>query len=58
MKIEMALLFIVDFDVEYFKCLQQGLILDYPCRGQNIPCDFKPAIPKIPELLKKQSPKK
>ena len=49
---------IIDFAVEYFKCLQQGLILDYPHRGQNIPCDFKPAIPKIPELLKNQSPKK
>ena len=49
---------IVDFAVEYFKCLQQGLILDYPHQGQNITCDFKPAIPKIPELLKNQSPKK
>ena len=46
---------IVDFAVEYFKCLQQGLILDYPHRGQNIPCIFKSAIPKIPELLKNQS---
>ena len=45
---------IVDFAVEYFKCLQQGLILDYPHRGQSIPCDFKPAIPKIPDLLKNQ----
>ena len=45
---------IVDFAVEYFKCLQQGLILDYPHRGQNIPCDFKPSIPKIPPLLKNQ----
>ena len=58
MKIEMTLLFIVDFALEYFKCLQQGLILGYPYRGQNIPCDFKPTIPKIPELLKNQSPKK
>ena len=49
---------IVDFAVEYFKCLQQGLILDYPHRGQNIPCDFEPSISKIPELLKNQSPKK
>ena len=49
---------IVDFAIEYFKCLQQGLILDYPHRGQNIPCIFKPAIPKIPKLLKNQSPKK
>ena len=46
---------IVDFAVEYFKCLQQGLILDYPHRGQNIPCDFKPSVPKIPELLKNQA---
>ena len=49
---------IVDFAIEYFKCLQQGLILDYPHRGQNIPCDFEPSISKIPELLKNQSPKK
>ena len=46
---------IIDFAVEYFKCLQQGLILDYPHRGQNIPCDFKPAIPKIPDSLKNQT---
>ena len=46
---------IVDFAVEYFKCLQQGLVLDYPHRGQNIPCDFKPSVPKIPPLLKNQS---
>ena len=46
---------IVDFAVEYFKCLQQGLILDYPDRGQNIPCDFKPAVPKIPPQLKHQN---
>ena len=46
---------IVDFAIEYFKCLQQGPILDYPHRGKNIPCIFKLAIPKIPELLKNQS---
>ena len=47
---------IVDFSVEYFKCLQEGLVLDYPKKGKNIPCDFKPRIPKIPEiLLKKKS---
>ena len=43
---------IVDFGVEYFKCLQQGLILDYPFKGENIPCDFKVSVPKIPESLK------
>ena len=43
---------IIDFGVEYFKCLQQGLILDYAHKGANIPCDFKPAVPKIPISLK------
>ena len=43
---------IIDFGVEYFKCLQQGLILDYAYKGVNIPCDFKPSIPKIPSSLK------
>ncbi len=43
---------IIDFGVEYFKCLQQGLILDYAHKGENIPCDFKPAVPKIPQSLK------
>ena len=43
---------IIDFGVEYFKCLQQGLILDYAQKGENIPCDFKPAVPKIPASLK------
>ena len=39
---------IIDFGVEYFKCLQQGIILDYAYKGENIPCDFKPTVPKIP----------
>ena len=43
---------IIDFGVEYFKCLQQGLILDYAHKGVNIPCDFKPSVPKIPASLK------
>ncbi len=43
---------IIDFGVEYFKCLQQGLILDYAQKGVNIPCDFKPSVPKIPPSLK------
>ena len=43
---------IFDFGVEYFKCLQQGLILDYAYKGVNIPCDFKPSVPKIPSSLK------
>ena len=43
---------IIDFGIEYFKCLQQGLILDYAYKGANIPCDFKPSVPKIPASLK------
>ena len=43
---------IIDFGIEYFKCLQQGLILDYAHKGRNIPCDFKPCVPKIPASLK------
>ena len=43
---------IIDFGVEYFKCLQQGLILDYAHKGVNIPCDFRPSVPKIPSSLK------
>ena len=43
---------IISFSIEYFKCLEQGLILDYPDRGKNIPCDFEPRIPKMPESLK------
>ena len=43
---------IIDFGIEYFKCLQQGLILDYAHKGENIPCDFKPSVPKIPASLK------
>ena len=43
---------IIDFGVEYFRCLQQGLILDYAQKGDNIPCDFKPTVPKIPRSLK------
>ena len=43
---------IIDFGVEYFRCLQQGLILDYDQKGENIPCDFKPTVTKIPRSLK------
>ena len=45
---------IVDFSVEYFKCLEEGLVLDYPQKGRNIPCDFKPRVPKIPDILLKK----
>ena len=40
---------IVDFSCEYFRCLQEGLLLDYAGKGENLPCDFKPIVPKIPE---------
>ena len=44
---------IIDFSCEYFKCLQEGLLLDYPNKGQKIPCDFRE--PFVPKLSKDQS---
>ena len=44
---------ILDFSCEYFRCLQEGLLLDYPGKGENLPCDFKPTVPKIPERKRK-----
>lgn len=38
---------IIEFSAMYFKCAQEGLVLDYPKKGKNIPCDFKPTVPKI-----------
>ena len=37
---------IIDFSAYYFKCLQEGLVLDYKKKGKNIPCDYKPQVPK------------
>ena len=42
---------IIDFSIEYFKCLQYGLVLDYAQKGVNIPCDFRPGIPALPKSL-------
>ena len=49
---------IIDFGCEYFRCLQESLLLDYEKRGQNIPCDFKPIIPKFSKykIIEKPSP--
>lgn len=44
---------IIDFSCEYFRCLQEGLLLDYAGKGENLPCDFKPSVPKIPERKSK-----
>ena len=38
---------IIEFCALYFKCAQEGLVMDYHKKGKNIPCDFKPCIPKI-----------
>ncbi len=38
---------VIEFSALYFKCLQEGTLLDYHKRGQNIPCDFKVDVPKI-----------
>ena len=37
---------IIDFSAAYFKCLQEGLVLDYKKKGKNIPCDYKAKVPK------------
>ena len=37
---------IIEFSALYFKCLQDKVILDYPRKGKNIPCDFKTTVPK------------
>ena len=44
---------IIDFAINYFKCLEEKTILDYPDKGHNIPCDYKPRIPRIPTMDKK-----
>jgi hypothetical protein len=38
---------IVEFCALYFKCLQEGIVLDYSKRGKNIPCDFKTVVPSV-----------
>lgn len=45
---------LIEFAALYFKCVQEVIIifyqqqvLDYPKRGQNIPCDFKPTVPEL-----------
>ena len=47
---------ILDFSALYFKCLQEGTVLDYANRGQNIPCDFKTGVPKVSERPQRKKP--
>lgn len=47
---------ILEFCALYFKCLQEGTVLDYPNRGQNIPCDFKTSTPKLSERSQRKKP--
>jgi len=47
---------ILEFSALYFKCLQEGTVLDYANRGQNIPCDFKTGVPKINERPQRKKP--
>jgi len=39
---------IIEFSAQYFKCLQDGTVLDYTKKGVNIPNDFKVSVPKGP----------
>jgi len=45
---------IVDFGIEFFRCVEEQKILDYAHKGQNIPCDFKPKIPTITKNEKRK----
>ncbi len=47
---------ILDFSAVYFQCLQEGTVLDYRNRGQNIPCDFKTVVPKVSERSQRKKP--
>lgn len=47
---------ILEFSALYFKCLQDGTVLDYANRGQNIPCDFKTGVPKVSERPQRKKP--
>jgi hypothetical protein len=47
---------ILEFSALYFKCLQEGTVLDYANRGQNIPCDFKTSTPTISERVIRKKP--
>jgi len=47
---------ILEFSAMYFKCLQEGVVLDYPNRGPNIPCDFKTGVPKVSERPQRKKP--
>jgi hypothetical protein len=38
---------IIEFCALYFKCLQEGTVLDYSKKGKNIPCDFKTVVPSV-----------
>ena len=41
---------LIDFGCEYFKCLQEGTVLDYKFKGDNLPCDYVPKIPTKPKI--------
>jgi len=47
---------ILEFCALYFQCLQEGTVLDYANRGQNIPCDFKTSTPTLSERVKRKKP--
>ena len=45
---------IIDFGIEFFRCVEEQKILDYEHKGKNIPCDFKPKIPRISKKEKRK----
>jgi hypothetical protein len=45
---------IYEFSAEYFRCLQEKVVLDYNKKGDNLPNDFKTKIPTIEKAEKKE----
>src|SRR5690349_1421705 len=46
---------IIEFSAMYFKCMQEGKVLDYPKKGKNIPCDFKTSVPVVRNTVENDS---
>ena len=43
---------IIDFACEYFRCMEEGVLLEYVQKGDNLPCDYKPIVPEKPNRVR------
>ena len=49
---------ILEFSSLYFKCMQEGTVLEYHRKGKNIPCDFKTSVPTVKkQTVESEEPK-